>query len=54
MLCFTQGSGKSVLAAESVRDTDIAVNLFPGGVFWVKVSKSKIFRHAAGQANVER
>jgi hypothetical protein len=31
------GSGKSVLAAQSVRDTEIAVHLFPGGVYWVKV-----------------
>ena len=33
------GSGKSVLAAESVRDPDIAVHVFPGGVFWVKVKR---------------
>ncbi|XP_023327782.1 apoptotic protease-activating factor 1 [Eurytemora carolleeae] len=31
------GSGKSVLAAESVRDPAIAVQHFPGGIFWVKI-----------------
>ena len=32
------GSGKSVLAAESVRDPAVAVQHFPGGIFWVKVN----------------
>ena len=31
------GSGKSVLAAESVRDPRVTLNNFPGGVFWFKV-----------------
>ena len=31
------GSGKSVLAAESVRDASLTLEHFPGGVFWVKV-----------------
>ena len=31
------GSGKSVLAAESVRDPQITLNNFSGGVFWFKV-----------------
>jgi len=31
------GSGKSVLAAHSVRDPEITLNHFPGGVFWFKV-----------------
>ena len=33
------GSGKSVLAAESVRDPQLTLNNFPGGVFWFKVFK---------------
>ena len=32
------GSGKSVLAAETVRDPGLAVQQFHGGIFWVKVS----------------
>ena len=32
------GSGKSVLAAESVRDPHLSLNNFPGGVFWFKVA----------------
>jgi len=31
------GSGKSVLAAESIRDPQITINNFSGGVFWFKV-----------------
>ena len=31
------GSGKSVLAAESIRDPQITLNNFSGGVFWFKV-----------------
>ena len=31
------GSGKSVLAAESVRDPQVTLNNFSGGVFWFKV-----------------
>ena len=31
------GSGKSVLAAESIRDPRVTLKNFPGGVFWFKV-----------------
>ncbi len=31
------GSGKSVLAAESIRDPEITLRHFPDGVFWFRV-----------------
>jgi len=35
------GSGKSVLAAEAVRDPEITLNFFPNGVFWFRVGMLK-------------
>ena len=32
------GSGKTVMAAETVRDPHLAINHFTGGIYWVKVS----------------
>jgi apoptotic protease-activating factor len=41
------GSGKSVLAAEAVRDPNITLSCFPDGVFWFRVGmleeKDKLF-----------
>ena len=31
------GSGKSVLAAEAIRDPEITLKYFPDGVFWFRV-----------------
>ena len=31
------GTGKSVLAAEALRDPDVTLNYFPDGVFWFRV-----------------
>ncbi|XP_035230410.1 apoptotic protease-activating factor 1-like [Stegodyphus dumicola] len=31
------GTGKSVLAAEAIRDNDIVENYFPGGVYWLQI-----------------
>ncbi|CAL1286729.1 unnamed protein product [Larinioides sclopetarius] len=35
------GSGKSVLAAEAVRNNDIIENYFPSGVFWLSIGSIK-------------
>ncbi len=40
------GSGKSVLASEAVRDTEVTLRHFPDGVFWFRVGmldKDKLF-----------
>ena len=37
------GSGKTVLAAETMRDPDLVINTFHGGIFWVKVNLSIFF-----------
>ena len=34
-------SGKTVLAAESVRQASLLREVFPGGVFWLSVGKMK-------------
>lgn len=36
------GYGKSVLAADSVRDASLLRNVFPGGVFWLTVQKMRL------------
>lgn len=35
------GSGKTVLAAESLRSNDLAERYFPGGIYWINVGDSK-------------
>lgn len=34
------GAGKSVLAAESLRDIDLMVNIFENNVYWVTVGQT--------------
>jgi hypothetical protein len=34
------GAGKSVLAAESMRDTDLMVNTFENNVYWLTIGQT--------------